>query len=225
MPPDAVTTEERSQRYARTRQAREGTVPTVFVVDDDSNVRSALARLIRCSGCRSKPSRPPASSWGTNAQTVRPASSWMCDSLGENGLQVQEALQAAPRRPPIIFLTGYGTLPMCVQAMKGGAVDFLQKPVDDDALHAAIATALAQDARTRTSQQHHAELHQRFATLTPRERDVMGLVITRIAEQGNRLCLGHARKDHQGPPRPCHAEDAGHVGRRTRPYGCYRGDG
>ena len=71
--------------------------------------------------------------------------------VGENGLQVQQALQAAPRRLPIIFLTGYGTLPMCVQAMKGGAVDFLQKPVDEDALHAAIATALAQDARTRTA--------------------------------------------------------------------------
>ena len=121
------------------------TVPTVFVVDDDDNVRCALARLIR--------------SFGMQVETFASAREFLgyqrpdgpaCLVLdvriaGENGLMVQEALRAAVRRPPIIFLTGHGTIPMCVQAMKAGAVDFLQKPVDDEALLAAISTALEQD--------------------------------------------------------------------------------
>ena len=74
---------------------------------------------------------------------------------------------------------------------------------------------LHRTARTRDSQQHHAKLHQRVATLTHAEREVMGLVIRGTVEQGNRLYVGDNRKDHQGPPRPCHGEDAGHVGGRT----------
>src|SRR5499433_1939334 len=77
---------------------------------------------------------------------------------GENGLRVQEALRMAAWRPPIIFLTGHGTVPLCVRAMKVGAIDFLQKPVDEEVLLAAIATALEQDYRTRDSQRQHAEL-------------------------------------------------------------------
>jgi RNA polymerase sigma factor (sigma-70 family) len=114
--------------------------------------------------------------------------------VGENGLLVQQALQAATHRPLIIFLTGYGTVPRCVQAMKGGAIDFLQKPVDENVLEAAIATARAQDARTRDRQRHRAELHQRFATLTPREREVMGLAVAGLLNKEIAYALGTTEK-------------------------------
>jgi FixJ family two-component response regulator len=172
----------------------DGTAPTVFVIDDDSTVRNALARLIR--------------SFGIQVQTFASAREFLgyqrpdspaCLILevclaGENGLMVQEALRAVVHPPPIIFLTGYGTIPMCVQAMKAGAVDFLQKPVDAHALHAAIVTALAQDARARDRQHQHTELHQRFATLTSREREVMGLITGGLLNKEIASVLGTTEK-------------------------------
>ena len=82
---------------------------------------------------------------------------------GEDGLMVQQALHTAGGCPPIIFLTGYGTIPLCVRAMQQGAVDFLQKPVNADALLGAVATALEQDQQRRDHQRHAAALHQRVA--------------------------------------------------------------
>jgi FixJ family two-component response regulator len=169
-------------------------VPTVFVVDDDGTVRNALARLIR--------------SHGMQVQTFASAREFLqcqrpdgpaCLILdvrltGEDGLRVQAALRTAAWRPPIIFLTGYGTVPLCVRAMRGGAIDFLQKPVDDEDLLAAIATALAQDTRTRDSQRQHAALQQRIATLTPRERDVMGLLGTGLLNKEIASTLGTVEK-------------------------------
>jgi FixJ family two-component response regulator len=177
-----------------TGQTRDETAPTIFVVDDDVNVRCALARLIR--------------SLGMQVETFASAREFLrcqrpdgpaCLVLdvriaGENGLIVQEALRTAAWRPPIIFLTGHGTVPMCVRAMKGGAVDFLQKPVDDEALLTAISTALEQDYRTRDSQRQRAELHQRVTTLTPRERDVMGLITTGLLNKEIAYALGTSEK-------------------------------
>jgi FixJ family two-component response regulator len=177
-----------------TGQTRDETEPTVFVVDDDVNVRCALARLLR--------------SLGIQVETFASAREFLrcqrpdgpaCLVLdvrigGENGLIVQEALRTAAWRPPIIFLTGHGTLPMCVRAMKAGAVDFLQKPVDDGDLLTAISTALEQDCRSRDSQHQYAELHQRVATLTPRERNVMGLITTGLRNKEIAYALGTSER-------------------------------
>jgi RNA polymerase sigma factor (sigma-70 family) len=170
------------------------TAPTVFVVDDDDDVQRALARLIR--------------SLGMQVQTFASAREFLrcqrpdgpaCLVLdvriaGENGLMVQEALQTAAWRPPIIFLTGHGTVPMCVRAMKAGAVDFLLKPVDDEDLLAAISTALEQDYSARDSQHQYAVVHQRIATLTPREQEVMNLVITGLRNKEIAYALGTSEK-------------------------------
>ena len=177
-----------------TAQTRDETAPMVFVVDDDVNVRCALTRLIR--------------SLGMQVETFASAREFLkcqrpdgpaCLILdvriaGENGLIVQQVLQTAAWHPPIIFLTGHGTVPMCVQAMRGGAIDFLLKPVDDADLLAAISTALEHDHRTRDSQSQRAALHQRFAMLTPRERDVMSLVTAGLLNKEIAYALGTSEK-------------------------------
>jgi FixJ family two-component response regulator len=172
----------------------EKSVPTVFVVDDDGSVRSALARLLRAHGMQVE-TFASAREFLACPRPDGPACLILDVRLtGEDGLRVQEALQTAAWCPPIIFLTGYGTVPLCVRALKGGAIDFLQKPVDDEALLAAIATALEQDARTRARQRHHATLQQRVATLTPREREVMGLLTTGLLNKEIAAVLGTVEK-------------------------------
>jgi RNA polymerase sigma factor (sigma-70 family) len=172
----------------------DGIVPTVFVVDDDEHVRRALARLLRSLGMQVV-TFASAREFLSCGRPDGPACLILDVRLpGENGLLVPQSLQAAAWSPPLIFLTGYGTIPMAVQAMKAGAVDFLQKPVDDDALLAAVATALEQDHRLRDRQRSHAALHQRFATLTPREREVMALMITGLLNKEIACALGTSEK-------------------------------
>jgi FixJ family two-component response regulator len=172
----------------------DGIVPTVFVVDDDDHVRRALARLLRSLGMQ-------VTTFASAREFLRcgrpdgPACLILDVRLpGENGLLVQQSLQAAAWCPPMIFLTGHGTVPMAVQAMKAGAVDFLQKPVDEDVLLAAVAAALEQDNRLRHRQRYQIALHQRVATLTPREREVMALVITGLLNKEIAFALGTSEK-------------------------------
>ena len=172
----------------------DGTVPMVFVIDDDSTVRNAVARLIRAHGMQVA-TFASAREFLACPRPDGPACLILDVRLtGEDGLRVQEALQTVAWCPPIIFLTGYGTVPLCVRALKGGAIDFLQKPVEDETLLAAIATALEQDARTRDRQRQHAALLQRVATLTPRERDVLGLVTTGLLNKEIASALGIVEK-------------------------------
>ena len=164
------------------------------MVDDDVNVRRALARLIRSLGMQVETFASAREFLGCQRPDGPACLVLDVRLAGENGLMVQEALRAAAWRPPIIFLTGHGTVPMCVRAMKAGAVDFLQKPVDDEDLLAAISTALEQDYRTRDSQRQRAALHQRVATLTPREQEVMGLVTTGLLNKEIAYALGTSEK-------------------------------
>jgi FixJ family two-component response regulator len=152
--------------------------PTVFVIDEDASVRCALTRLIRSLGMQVETFVT-----GQEFLSCKVPEGPACIVLdmglsGENGLMLQDTLRTSERRPPIIFITGYGTVPLCVKAMKAGAVDFLLKPVDEQDLLEAISRALEEDRYTQGNQRKRAAIAWRVATLTPREREVMALVVT-----------------------------------------------
>ena len=152
--------------------------PTVLVVDDDASVRAALARLMRSVGLQVD-TFVSVPTFLASQRPDGPACLVLDVRLpGENGLVLQDALRTAQQRLPIIFLTGHGTVPLCARALKAGAVDFLQKPCDDQDLLEAIYTALAQDRHAREEEHKVAALQQCLATLTPREREVLALVVT-----------------------------------------------
>ena len=152
--------------------------PTVFVIDDDAAVRASIQDLLESLGLRSE-------SFGTaeeflNGKRPEGPSCLVLDVRlpGLNGLEFQRRLADAGVQIPIIFITGHGDIPMTVQAMKSGAVEFLTKPFLDQNLLQAIRQALDRDVRTREQQSNLAELRQRYEALTAREREVMGLVVS-----------------------------------------------
>jgi FixJ family two-component response regulator len=172
----------------------EGPTPTVFIVDEEASVREALARLLRAHGLQVAP-YASGRAFLACPMPEGPACVVVDVQLaGENGLALQDALRTAARRLPLIFLTGYGTVPLCVQAMKAGAIDFLLKPVEEQALLEAIARALAVDRRAQATQHHRAALAARVATLTPREREVMALVVTGLLNRQIAAALGVREK-------------------------------
>jgi FixJ family two-component response regulator len=151
---------------------------TVFVIDDDDLVRAAIQGLLKSVGLR-------AETFGTAQQFLsskRPdgPSCLVLDVRlpGVNGLDFQRQLADSGIRIPIIFITGYGDIPMSVKAMKSGAVEFLPKPFRDEDLLNAIHQALDLDRAMRQKQNELTELRQRYQSLTARERQVMGLVVS-----------------------------------------------
>jgi len=147
--------------------------PTVFIVDDDAPLCRALARLLREHGW---PTAAYASAEDFLAQ--RDAQTPGCLVLdvslpGLDGLALQRRLAQDGPALPIIFLTGHGDIPMSVQAVKAGAVDFLTKPVSAESLLAAVRAGVAQDALARRSLSENVALRERFAGLTQREREVL----------------------------------------------------
>jgi len=151
---------------------------TVFVIDDDFSVRRSIQGLLKSVGLNSE-------SFGSAQEflTRRLGDGPSCLVLdvrlpGLNGLDFQRQLADAGLQIPIIFITAHGNIPMSVRAMKAGAIEFLTKPFHDQDLLDAIQQALERD-RTRCQQQSEvAELRKRYDTLTPREREVMQLVVT-----------------------------------------------
>jgi FixJ family two-component response regulator len=152
--------------------------PTVIVVDDDPGIREALGGLFRSVGLQVK----VLASVPEFLQEGRPDSP-TCLVLdvrlpGRSGLDFQRELAASDIQVPIIFITGYGDIPMSVQAMKGGAIEFLTKPFRDQDLLDAIQQGLERDRAWLENERATAALRERFETLSPREREVMTRVVT-----------------------------------------------
>jgi FixJ family two-component response regulator len=150
----------------------------VHVVDDDDSVRNAVLRLLRASGLEARGHR----SAGEFLLAERPDAPG-CVVLdmrmpGPSGMDLHQRLAEEKHPLPVIFLTGYGDVPSCARAMKAGAVDFLTKPVRRETLLAAVHAALDRDLADRSQRHQMRGLHQRYETLTGREREVLALVVS-----------------------------------------------
>ena len=147
--------------------------PTVLVVDDDPALRESVGRLLRSLGLEAQLFASIADFLNSD-----PPDGPACLVLdvrlpGKSGLDLQRELAAANRELPIVFITGHGDIPMTVQAMKGGAIEFLTKPFRDQELLDAIQLGLSRDRDRRENEKALATLRERFASLSPRERDIM----------------------------------------------------
>jgi len=168
--------------------------PTVFIVDDDEAMRNSLRWLVETEGL--------------NVETYASAREFLagcypgragCALLdvrmpGMSGLELQEYLNGQQFRIPVIIITGHGDVPMAVKAMKAGAVDFIEKPFDDETLLASIGRALALDEQRRIRQEGRAELAARLAHLTPREHEVMLMVTDGQSNKEIATALGVSAK-------------------------------
>jgi FixJ family two-component response regulator len=161
-------------------QQRNGTTeqpPRIVVIDDDASMRKALDNLLKSVGFEVELFASP-QEFLQSGRPDRPG----CIVLdvrfpGRSGLDMQRDLREANARLPIIFITGYGDIPMSVRAMKAGAVEFLTKPFRDQDLLDAVGTALEEDRARRAGDLRLAELRGRFDMLTARERQVLSLVV------------------------------------------------
>jgi FixJ family two-component response regulator len=149
----------------------------VFVVDDDAPMRESLKNLIRSVGLRVEVFAS-AQEFLRSPRPEVPSCLVLDVRLpGLSGLDLQQQMAEGDLAIPIIFITGHGDIPMTVQAMKAGAVEFLTKPFRDQELLDAIQQALARDRQAREQRAQSEELRRRYRALTPRERDVMALVV------------------------------------------------
>lgn len=163
---------------AVTVAAATSSTPIVFVVDDDISVRESLESLIRYAGWQCE-TFPSAAEFLARPRVAAPSCLVLDVHLPDvNGLDLQQRVANDRLDMPIIFITGYGDVPMTVRAMKAGAVEFLTKPVSDDVLLSAIEGSLDRSASTLGSEAELRDLKTRLASLSRREREVMTLVVT-----------------------------------------------
>jgi FixJ family two-component response regulator len=164
--------------------------PIVFAVDDDASMREALSRLFRSIGMRAH-IFASAQDFLTFKRPDAPACLVLDVRLpGSSGLDLQLELAATAPAIPIIFITGHGDIPMSVQAMKAGAVEFLTKPFRDQALLDAIHQAIERDRANRKRQTEVAEQRARYDSLTQREREVLELVVSGLLNKQIAAKLG-----------------------------------
>ena len=167
-------------------------IPTVFVIDDDAHVRASIQGLLKTAGLRSE-GFETAEQFLQRKLSDSPSCLILDVSLpGISGLDFQQQLRNAGRQIPIIFVTGYGDIPMTVKAMKSGAVEFLTKPLKRQALLDAIQQALTRDSVRRQEQAEIDLLQKRYDKLTPRERQVMELVVSGLLNKQIASKLGTA---------------------------------
>jgi FixJ family two-component response regulator len=151
---------------------------TVFVIDDDDRMRAAMQRLLKSVGLRAEAFASPQEFLRRKLPDGPRCLILDVRLPGMSGLDVQRKLSEAGVQIPVIFITGHGDIPMTVKAMKSGAVEFLTKPFRDQDLLDAIQQALQRDNEMRQQQQGIQELQERYQTLTAREREVMGLLVS-----------------------------------------------
>jgi FixJ family two-component response regulator len=177
------------------------TKATIFIVDDDPSIRLALENLVSSIG---QPVETYAAAQDFLHDCPRnPAGCLVLDVQmpGLSGLDLQSELSEAGIYLPIIFITGHGDIPTTVRALKAGAVEFLTKPVSDSELLAAIDQALERDRLARAARADAAELRERYDQLTPKEREVMGLVVQGLLNKQIAVKLNNSEitiKQHRG---------------------------
>jgi FixJ family two-component response regulator len=175
--------------------------PIVFVVDDDVSVRESLELLISFAGWQPE-TFESAEEFLARPRALAPSCLVLDVSLPDlNGLELQKLITVDRIDMPIIFITGYGDVPTTVQAMKAGAVEFLTKPIDDDVLLSAIRHAIQRSEVALGEEAEIQELQDCYASLTPRERDVMALIASGLLNKQVGLKLGISEitvKAHRG---------------------------
>ena len=163
--------------------------PVVFVVDDDFRVREALCSLLAAAGLRVQAFGSAGEFLASKRPDV-PACLVLDLQLPDaNGLELQRHLAAA-EGPPIVFISGHGDIPSSVRAMKAGAIEFLPKPFRPEELLRAIETAIVRDRAARQTRSEITELQERYALLTPREREVLPLVAAGLLNKQTAAELG-----------------------------------
>ena len=190
---------------------------TVFLIDDDGRMRAAMQRLLKSVGLRAEAFASPQEFLRRKLPDGPSCLILDVRLPGISGLDVQRKLSEAGVQIPVIFITGHGDIPMTVKAMKSGAVEFLTKPFRDQDLLDAIQQALQRENEIRQQRHEIQELQERYQTLTTREREVMGLLVSGMLTKQIASRLGTSEitaQVHRGQVmRKMHANSPAELGR------------